>query len=113
TASGILAFKKQINPTERKEIEKDIIQAHSGQHVHRAIVVGAEATWQNLSISPEEAQFLQTRGFQRNEIAAGIYGVPPHLLGDNEQTKAGVSEQNSALLQNTLSSWIARIESAF
>src|SRR6185437_7901713 len=113
TASGILAFKQKISPDDRKQIEKDIVSAHSGQNVHRALVVGADASWQNLSISPEEAQFLQSRGFQRNEICAGIYGVPPHLLGDNEQTKAGVSEQNSALLQNTLSSWIARIESAF
>lgn len=113
SASSVMFIKSKLSPADRKQIENDIIASHTGQNAHRALVVGADGDWRNMSISPEEAQFLQTRGFQRNEICAGIYGVPPHLLGDNEQTKAGVSEQNSALLQNTLSSWIARIEAAF
>lgn len=36
-----------------------------------------------ISISPEQAQFLETRKFQINEIAR-IFRVPPHMLADLE-----------------------------
>ncbi len=112
SASAMLSVKSKISPADRKQLETDVVQAHTGTNAHRAIVVGAEATWQPLGISPEQAQFLQTRGFQRGEICA-IYGVPAHLVGDHEQTKAGVSEQNALLLNTTLVAWLKRIEAAF
>ena len=38
-----------------------------------------------ISISPNEAQFLETRKFQVNEIAR-IFRVPPHMVGDLEKS---------------------------
>ena len=38
-----------------------------------------------ISISPEQAQFLETRKFQINEIAR-IFRVPPHMVGDLEKS---------------------------
>ncbi len=40
-----------------------------------------------ISISPEQAQFLETRKFQINEIAR-IFRVPPHMVGDLEKNRA-------------------------
>jgi HK97 family phage portal protein len=39
-----------------------------------------------MSMSNEDAQLLQTRQFQRQEIC-GIYGVPPHMISDTAQAK--------------------------
>ena len=38
-----------------------------------------------IGISPEQAQFLETRKFQINEIAR-IFRVPPHMVGDLEKS---------------------------
>ena len=38
-----------------------------------------------IGISPEQAQFLETRKFQVNEIAR-IFRVPPHMVGDLEKS---------------------------
>ena len=38
-----------------------------------------------ISISPNEAQFLETRKFQINEIAR-IFRIPPHMIGDLEKS---------------------------
>jgi HK97 family phage portal protein len=112
SASMALKFKGKISPKDRKDYERDLVAAHSGTNAHRAIVLDNGGDLENLSITPEEAQFLDTRGFQRDEIAECIYGVPSHLVGGTEETKAGIGEQNSALLANTMSSWFARWESA-
>lgn len=38
-----------------------------------------------ISISPNEAQFLETRKFQINEIAR-IFRIPPHMVGELEKS---------------------------
>jgi hypothetical protein len=43
--------------------------------------------YQPIGISPEQAQFLETRKFQINEIAR-IFRVPPHMLADLEKSSA-------------------------
>lgn len=113
SASMLVKFKGKINKDDRKLYERDIQQAHSGVNAHRALVLDNDGDVKNLSISPEEAQFLETRGFQRDEIAECIYGVPSHLVGGHEETKAGIGEQQSALLSNTMSAWFARYKSAY
>lgn len=50
--------------------------AHGGVvNAHRPAVMFGGATWQQLTVSPENAQFLETRRFLREEIC-GLYGVP-------------------------------------
>ncbi|MBZ5508495.1 MAG: phage portal protein [Acidobacteriia bacterium] len=112
SASMVATFKGKLDPAKRKQYEKDLVQAHSGVNAHTAIVMDQEGDIKNLSISPEEAQFLETRQYQRDLISECIYGVPSHLVGGHEETKAGIGEQQSALLSNTMSSWFARWESA-
>ena len=47
-----------------------------------------------IGISPEQAQFLETRKFQINEIAR-IFRVPPHMVGDLEKSSFSNIEQQS------------------
>lgn len=65
-----------------------------------------------ISISPEQAQFLETRKFQINEIAR-IFRVPPHMLGDLERsTFSNIEEQSLEFVKYTLSPWISRLEAS-
>ncbi len=70
---------------------------HGGEESDTSIPIledGAE--WVNLGTDPATAQLLESRMFTRGEIA-GLYHVPPHLVGDTEKSTSwgtGIEEQN-------------------
>ena len=63
-----------------------------------------------IGISPEQAQFLETRKFQINEIAR-IFRVPPHMVGDLEKSSfSNIEQQSLEFVKYTLDPWIVRWE---
>ncbi len=63
-----------------------------------------------ISISPEQAQFLETRKFQINEIAR-IFRVPPHMLADLEKSSfSNIEQQSLEFVKYTLDPWVIRWE---
>lgn len=63
-----------------------------------------------ISISPEQAQFLETRKFQINEIAR-IFRVPPHMVGDLEKSSfSNIEQQSLEFVKYTLDPWVVRWE---
>lgn len=65
-----------------------------------------------VSISPEQAQFLETRKFQITEIAR-IFRVPPHMIGDLEKsTFSNIEQQSLEFVKYTLDPWVSRWEQA-
>ncbi|MCD2435457.1 phage portal protein [Acidaminococcus sp. NSJ-142] len=65
-----------------------------------------------IAISPEQAQFLETRKFQINEIAR-IFRVPPHMLADLEKSSfSNIEQQSLEFVKYTLDPWVIRWEQA-
>ena len=69
---------------------------------HKVAVLEEGMKYTPISISPNEAQFLETRKFQINEIAR-IFRVPPHMVGDlvknvQEQVLANAKVDSANLL---------------
>ena len=65
-----------------------------------------------ISIAPEQAQFLETRKFQINEIAR-IFRVPPHMVGDLEKSSfSNIEQQSLEFVKYTLDPWVTRWEQA-
>ena len=63
-----------------------------------------------ISISPEQAQFLETRKFQINEIAR-IFRIPPHMVGDLEKSSfSNIEQQSLEFVKYTLDPWVIRWE---
>ena len=63
-----------------------------------------------ISIAPEQAQFLETRKFQINEIAR-IFRVPPHMVGDLEKSSfSNIEQQSLEFVKYTLDPWVIRWE---
>jgi len=63
-----------------------------------------------IGISPEQAQFLETRKFQINEIAR-IFRVPPHMLADLEKSSfSNIEQQSLEFVKYTLDPWVVRWE---
>ena len=65
-----------------------------------------------ISVSPEQAQFLETRKFQINEIAR-IFRIPPHMIGDLEKSSfSNIEQQSLEFVKYTLDPWVIRWEQA-
>ena len=63
-----------------------------------------------ISIPPEQAQFLETRKFQLDEIAR-IFRIPPHMIGDLERaTFSNIENMSLEFVKYTLDPWVARWE---
>ena len=63
-----------------------------------------------ISIAPEQAQFLETRKFQLDEIAR-IFRVPPHMIGDLEKSSFNnIENMSREFVTYTLNPWISRWE---
>ncbi|MET9617112.1 phage portal protein [Kitasatospora indigofera] len=90
--------------------------ANSGaENAHRVALLTEGAKFSKIAMSPDEAQFLQTRQFQVPEIAR-IFGVPPHLIADATNSTSwgsGLSEQNEAFTTLSLLPWVERIQAGF
>lgn len=69
-------------------------------------------TYTPIGISPEQAQFLETRKFQINEIAR-IFRIPPHMVGDLEKSSfSNIEQQSLEFVKYTLEPWVIRWEQA-
>ena len=61
-----------------------------------------------ISVSPEQAQFLETRKFQVGEIAR-IFRIPPHMIGDLEKSSfSNIEQQSLEFVKYTLDPWVIR-----
>ena len=79
-------------------------------NAHKIAVLEEGMKYQQIGIPPEEAQFLETRKFQINEIAR-LYRIPPHMVGDLDKSSFSNSEQQSLeFVKYTLDPWVIRWE---
>jgi HK97 family phage portal protein len=79
-------------------------------NAHRIAVLEEGMKFQSIGIPPEQAQFLQTRKFQINEIAR-IFRIPPHMIGDLEKSSfSNIEQQSLEFVKYTLDPWVVRWE---
>ena len=82
------------------------------RNAHKVAVLEEGMKYQPISISPNEAQFLETRKFQIDEIAR-IFRVPPHMIGDLEKSSFNnIEHQSLEFVMYVLQPWLSRIESS-
>ena len=78
----------------------------------KVAVLAEGMTFKRVSVPPNDAQFLETRKFQLNEIAR-IFRVPPHMIGDLEKSSfSNIEQQSLEFVKYTISPWIVRLEQA-
>ena len=79
-------------------------------NAHKVAVLEEGMKYTPIAISPNEAQFLETRKFQINEIAR-IFRVPPHMVGDLEKSSfSNIEQQSLEFVKYTLDPWVIRWE---
>ena len=81
-------------------------------NAHKVAVLEEGMKYHQIGIPPEEAQFLETRKFQINEIAR-LYRIPPHMVGDLEKSSfSNIEQQSLEFVKYTLDPWVIRWEQA-
>lgn len=111
TPGGILEHPGIVkDPAKVRESWNAVYQGSS--NAHRIAVLEEGMKYTPIGISPEQAQFLETRKFQINEIAR-IFRVPPHMVGDLEKSSfSNIEQQSLEFVKYTLEPWLVRWEQA-
>lgn len=111
--SGIIEYPGKLSDPAYQRYKQEIREKHEGlSKSHRIMVLEEGLKFHQVTIPPEEAQFLETRKFQVSEIAR-IFRIPPHMLGDLERaTFSNVEQQSIDFVVHTIRSWLVRWEQA-
>jgi len=106
---GVLEHPGIVKDPERVRQSWNSVYQGSGNS-HKVAVLEEGMKYTPIGISPEQAQFLETRKFQINEIAR-IFRVPPHMVGDLEKSSfSNIEQQSMEFVKYTLDPWVVRWE---
>jgi HK97 family phage portal protein len=114
TMAGVIEHPGAPRPDEAKLLRDMFRKTHAGvKNSHSVGVLTGGAQFKPITLSPEQAQFLETRRFQKAEIAL-LYRVPAYLVDSSVSSTwgTGIEEQNKFFVDQTLMPWIVRIEQA-
>ncbi|MDG4756061.1 phage portal protein [Micromonospora sp. WMMD718] len=108
---GVLKTSKKMSPEGHKRLQADWENLHRGlDRAQRVAILEEGLEWQDIGIPPEDAQFLETRKLQVNEMCRWLR-LPPHKIGDLERaTFSNIEWQSLEYLQDTLLGWLVTWE---
>lgn len=114
--SGVLEYDKVLTDQQRKDVRENILGPMMGSmNAGGVFVLEAGMTWSQITLSPEDAQMLQTRGWSVEELCRW-FRVPPILVGhaSSGQTMwgSGVEQIMLGWLTLGLRAYLSRIEQA-
>jgi HK97 family phage portal protein len=109
--NGVLKFlltsDAQIKIDQAGPLKKSLDDVIDG--ASRSAVLPNGIKMEKLSLSPEEAQYLETRKFSSEEIAR-IFGVPASMIGATAGIKSSVEQEYQDFYARTLMSYAINIE---
>jgi HK97 family phage portal protein len=113
--SGVLTFEKWLTAEQRQIAEDKLTEKYYGaMNSGRPLILEGGTKWEQLTISPEDAQMLESRGFSVEEICR-FFGTPPFMIGHTEKTSSwgtGLEQQTLGFQKFTLRRRLKRIEQA-
>ena len=109
----VLSTDQTLSPEAAMNTRDQWERAHRGpDRAHKTAVLQGGLKVSELGGNNQEAQFLEARRFQVEEVCR-VYGVPPHLVGDLSRSSfSNIEQQSLDYVQNGLMPWLRRIESA-
>ena len=110
---GVLEHPQKLREEGRESLRKSWNEMHQGlNNQHRIAILEEGMKYTQIGIPPGDAQFLQTRKFQIEEISR-IYRVPLHMLSDlTHATFSNIEHQSIDFVVHTIRPWLVRWEQA-
>lgn len=111
--NGVLSHPGKVQVDARERMKQSWQEAYGGvNNAGKVALLEEGVTYHQVSLNMQDAQFLETRKFQRSEICA-LYRVPPHKVMDLERsTNNNIEHQSIEFVQDSLRPWLVRIEQA-
>ena len=109
--SGTYSTDQKIDPEKYKQIQAWIAAQIGGSNRHKPFVIDSGFKWTQQSMSGVDAQHLETRKFQIEEICRAFRVLPP-MVGHSGQAMTFASAEQIFLAHviHTLMPWVVRIE---
>ena len=111
---SVFEYPSALNEKQYNRLKGEINMKVAGMdNAHAPLLLEGGMKYQRINIPLEDAQFIQTRKYQRSEIAA-IYGVPPHMVGDLDKATYNNTElMGIEYVTYTLMPWLVKIQAEF
>lgn len=109
--SGVLQHPKVIGAVATENLRQQFSDRYAGlENSGKPLILEEGMEWVNLSITPADAEFIDSRKFQRSELA-GIFRVPAHFVNDLEKaTFSNIEHQSLDFIIYSLRPWLVRWE---
>ena len=109
---GVLETPGKMSDVAYARLKDSFDQATSGENAHKTAMLEEGTKFSKVTMAADEAQFLETRKFQRAEIA-GLFRVPAHMINDLEKaTFSNIEQLGIQFVQHSLMPWMVRIVKA-
>lgn len=111
---GVLQSDKPINADAARRLKAQWEAAHSGVNQNRVAVLEDGVKWQSIGIDPRNAQFLELREFQAEDVCRW-FRVPPHMVGLTSKATtwgSGIEQMSMGFVTYTLMPWLIRWQQA-
>ena len=104
---------KKLTPEAADLVRSTWAERHQGvARAHLPAVLTGGLKVQQLSMSAQDAQLIETRRFQVEDVCR-VFGVPPHMIGHTEKASSwgsGIESQAIGFVKFTLQRWLVKFE---
>jgi HK97 family phage portal protein len=112
---GVIHSKSDLSIEAMREIRDQWMSSHAGSsRAHLPLIITGDTSFTPTFMSPEQAQFLQSRQFTDAQIAGQLFMVDPSMLGiptgGTQLTYQNLEQRGHHLVRHTLLRWIVRLE---
>lgn len=111
--SGLIEVPNKLSDVAFDHMKNSWADAYSGDNTGKPAILEEGAKFSPVTMSNEDAQYLDTRRFQKQDIC-GMFGVPPHMIGDTTQAKgwSTMEQMMTEFVTLSLNPWTIKIEQA-
>ncbi|HCB3268886.1 TPA: phage portal protein, partial [Citrobacter amalonaticus] len=109
--SGVLQTEQQLTDQAFERLKNDFEEKHQGLgNAHKPMILEMGLQWKQMALSAEDAQFLETRKFQLEEICR-LYRVPMHMVQNTDRaTFNNIENLGIGFINYSLVPYMTRIE---
>lgn len=113
TPGGWIEYPGQFkDDAQKKRFREEFQASQAGRNRHKTAIFELGMKYHQISVTNQDAQYLETRKFSVSEIAR-LFRIPPHLIGDlDKATFSNIVQQSEEFVRFTLMPWLVRWEQA-
>jgi HK97 family phage portal protein len=109
----VFTTERELSETAFSRLKQQVEENNAGaENAHKSLILEDGLKVDASLLSAEDIQFLETRKFERSDVAM-FFGVPPHMIGDTEKSTSwgsGIESQGIGFVQFTMEDWFTMWE---